>query len=138
MIPPAAPARRSRPGFPSRGPLVGICLLVLAWAATLAWGARAGQIPMWVLGAAVSLNVMTVLMYALDKSAAQKGQRRTPENHLHLLGLAGGWPGAIIAQQLLRHKTSKASFRAAFWGTVVLNAVAFVGLHAPLLQAWRR
>lgn len=126
MIPPAAPARRSRPGFPSRGPLVGICLLVLAWAATLAWGTRAGQIPMWVLGAAVSLNVMTVLMYALDKSAAQKGQRRTPESHLHLLGLAGGWPGAWFAQHLLRHKTTKAAFRHRYWATVALHCLALL------------
>jgi uncharacterized membrane protein YsdA (DUF1294 family) len=43
-----------------------------------------------------------------------------------MLGLIGGWPGAIVAQQLLRHKTSKASFRLAFWATVVLNIAAFL------------
>lgn len=128
MSKPAAISRRGRSGPPSKGPLAGVVVLVLAWAATLAWGARAGEIPMWVLGAAVSINVMTVLMYALDKSAAQQGQGRTPESHLHLLSLAGGWPGAWFAQQLLRHKTAKASFRRTYWATV--------GLHCAALLAW--
>jgi uncharacterized membrane protein YsdA (DUF1294 family) len=48
-----------------------------------------------------------------------------------MLGLIGGWPGAIVAQQLLRHKTSKRSFRIAFWVTVVLNIAVFVLLVSP-------
>jgi uncharacterized membrane protein YsdA (DUF1294 family) len=69
--------------------------------------------------------------YALDKSAAQAGRWRIAENTLLMLGLIGGWPGAIVAQQLLRHKTSKASFRLAFWATVVLNIAAFLLLVSP-------
>jgi uncharacterized membrane protein YsdA (DUF1294 family)/cold shock CspA family protein len=69
--------------------------------------------------------------YALDKSAAQAGRWRISENTLLMLGLIGGWPGAIVAQQLLRHKTSKRSFRIAFWVTVVLNIAVFVLLVSP-------
>ncbi|MFZ4285522.1 DUF1294 domain-containing protein [Variovorax sp. HJSM1_2] len=76
-------------------------------------------------------SIMTFLAYALDKSAAQRGARRTPESNLHLLALAGGWPGALLAQQLLRHKSSKAEFRSTFWTTVMLNAAAFVWLCSP-------
>jgi len=47
-----------------------------------------------------------------------------------LLGLVGGWPGSLVAQQVLRHKSSKASFRRAFWGTVLVNITAFIGFHA--------
>ena len=47
------------------------------------------------------------------------------EQSLHLLALAGGWPGAWAAQGLLRHKSRKASFRVPFWFTVVAN-IAFV------------
>jgi uncharacterized membrane protein YsdA (DUF1294 family) len=47
------------------------------------------------------------------------------------LGLACGWPGALLAQQLLRHKTAKGSFVATFWGTVVVNVAGFVALHSP-------
>ncbi|MEG2941275.1 MAG: DUF1294 domain-containing protein, partial [Thermomonas sp.] len=53
--------------------------------------------------------------------------RRMPEDTLHLLDVLGGWPGALIAQQLHRHKTVKASFQTAFWFSVLLNlGVAFL------------
>jgi uncharacterized membrane protein YsdA (DUF1294 family) len=55
---------------------------------------------------------------------------------LLLLGLAGGWPGAVLAQQYLRHKSAKAEFRAAFWMTVGLNVAAFVALGSPEVRAW--
>jgi len=38
----------------------------------------------------------------MDKSAAQRNAWRTPEGTLHMLSLVGGWPGAMIAQQILR------------------------------------
>jgi len=62
--------------------------------------------------------------YALDKSAARRAARRTPESVLLLLGLAGGWPGALVAQRLLHHKTRKTRFQVVFWSTVVLNCGA--------------
>ncbi|PKO61660.1 MAG: DUF1294 domain-containing protein, partial [Betaproteobacteria bacterium HGW-Betaproteobacteria-17] len=46
---------------------------------------------------------------------------RTQESTLHLFALAGGWPGALAAQKLLRHKSSKPSFQFVFWVTVILN-----------------
>jgi len=92
------------------------------------WGAKPQ-----VLGLYAALSAVAFMAYALDKSAAVARRWRTPENTLHLLGLAGGWPGALLAQQLLRHKTSKPGFIAVFWCTVVLNMAAFVGWHAGLL-----
>ncbi|MCI5144250.1 MAG: DUF1294 domain-containing protein [Candidatus Electrothrix sp. AR3] len=76
------------------------------------------------------LSVLTFSIYAYDKAAAKKGSRRTPENRLHLLALLGGWPGALIAQQKLRHKSKKQPFRFIFWLTVVLNCAAFFWLVA--------
>lgn len=81
----------------------------------------------------IGLSLVTFLAYALDKSAAINGRWRTPEKTLHLLGLAGGWPGALLAQQLLRHKCSKTSFVAVFWITVVANVTAFFAWHSGLL-----
>jgi uncharacterized membrane protein YsdA (DUF1294 family) len=66
-------------------------------------------------------SIVCFIVYARDKAAARQRARRTPERTLLLLGLAGGWPGAVLAQQWLRHKTVKVPFRYWFWLTVVLN-----------------
>ena len=44
------------------------------------------------------------------------------------LGFVGGWPGAIVAQQLFRHKTAKRSFRIRFWLSVAANITLFAWL----------
>jgi len=77
------------------------------------------------------LSLLTFIVYAMDKSAAKSGSWRTPESTLHLLAIAGGWPGAIIAQQTLRHKSKKQSFRLVFWLTTILNIGAFIWFHTP-------
>ena len=69
-------------------------------------------------------SVIAFFNYARDKSAARSGQRRISEKRLLIIGLAGGWPGALLAQQTLRHKTSKKSFQLQFWITVVINLLA--------------
>ena len=72
------------------------------------------------------VSCASYLMYGFDKEVAGKaGWRRTPESTLHLLDLAGGWPGGLIAQQVARHKTAKASFQRGFRITVVANLVLF-------------
>jgi len=77
------------------------------------------------------LSLLTFAWYAKDKYSARQGARRTPENRLHLLALIGGWPGALVAQQLLRHKTRKLAFRMMFWTTVALNCGVLVYIHSP-------
>ena len=52
----------------------------------------------------------TIVTFAIDKMAAQRGQRRIPERTLHTLELAGGWVGGLIGLHLLRHKRSKSSY----------------------------
>ena len=72
----------------------------------------------------LAASAASVVLYALDKSAARHGQWRVSESTLHLLAIIGGWPGALVAQQLFRHKSRKASFQAAFILPVVLNCAA--------------
>jgi uncharacterized membrane protein YsdA (DUF1294 family) len=86
-------------------------------AATLAW-----DLPPWVGALYGALSLLCFVVYALDKAAARAGRRRTPESTLLLMGLAGGWPGAVLAQQWLRHKNAKAAFQWRFWTTVCANA----------------
>ena len=82
----------------------------------------------------IGLSLLTFLAYAVDKSAAINGRWRTPEKTLHLLSVSGGWPGALLAQQLLRHKCSKPSFMVVFWITAAANAVGFFAWHSELLR----
>lgn len=74
-----------------------------------------------VLGYICSLNIVTFAVYAADKKAAIQSQRRIPEKTLHLLSLLGGWIGAWIAQEKLRHKTQKQPFRMYFFLTILIN-----------------
>ena len=69
-------------------------------------------------------SIITFLVYAQDKSAAKHNRWRTKESTLHSLALTGGWPGALLAQKILRHKSSKAAFQRVFWVTVVVNVGA--------------
>jgi uncharacterized membrane protein YsdA (DUF1294 family)/cold shock CspA family protein len=105
-----------------------LLLLMLGWAGLVLWGVWAQRLP-WVAPPAIAgLNLLTFFIYWTDKYAAQQGRWRTQESTLHLLALAGGWPGAWFAQQMLRHKSRKQEFRAAYWGTVLL--------HCAGLAAW--
>ena len=86
----------------------------------------------WVLITYVGTSILCFIIYAIDKSAAAEGRWRVSESALLLLGLAGGWPGAIVAQQVLHHKTKKRSFQAAFAGSIVVNVLVFVLLSSHL------
>ena len=101
----------------------GLLFLALAAVVTLL-----GRIPLPVFGLYPVLSLVTYSAYALDKSAAKKGTWRTQESTLHLLSLFGGWPGALLAQQRLRHKSSKQEFRLVFWVTVLMNCSVFLWL----------
>lgn len=93
---------------------------------------------LWVGFVYLVVSVATFTAYARDKSAARRCTWRTSERTLHLLALAGGWPGALLAQQWLRHKSSKTEFRAVFWVTVVLNVGAFMALSWPAIRTLLR
>lgn len=94
-------------------------------------------IPTLILPIYLVISAATFTVYVFDKSAAKKGTWRTSESTLHLLSLAGGWPGALIAQNKLRHKSKKQPFRVIFWATVLLNCAAFVWLLTPEgAKAW--
>ena len=84
----------------------------------------AGRLPGAVLGLYLAASVVAFAAYGLDKSAARNGRWRTQEGTLHFFGVLGGWPGALAAQWLLRHKTRKRSFQVVFWLMVVFNCAA--------------
>lgn len=102
--------------------VLGAVLFLAAVAITV----TAGIIPYQVLLAYLVVSALTYFFYAWDKSAARVGAWRTQESTLHGLSLIGGWPGALIAQQVLRHKSRKEEFRFVFWLTVVINIGVFL------------
>lgn len=79
------------------------------------------------LASCALLSAITVGVYGFDKRAARLGRRRVPEIHLHLLALLGGWPGALLAMRVFRHKRRKLGF--------VALTLAIALAHGALL-AW--
>ena len=95
--------------------------LLLYVVVSILWGP-----PLFLAAIYVAASAATYLAYARDKAAARRGAWRTSESTLHLLAFVGGWPGALLAQQFLRHKSLKPEFRAVFWCIVILNVAGFV------------
>jgi uncharacterized membrane protein YsdA (DUF1294 family) len=81
------------------------------------------------LGIVLVMSLACFIAYGWDKRSASNGNRRVPEQTLHILALLGGWPGALLGQRLFRHKTKKLSFLIVFWCVVLLH-VAIVGTVA--------
>ena len=82
-------------------------LTAVLFIVVVALSVLATDIPAIVLFVYLAASALTFVVYAMDKSAAQQGAWRTQESTLHALSLIGGWPGALIAQQTLRHKSKK-------------------------------
>lgn len=123
--------------MPAAGPATRAFVVAAGFLALVAGATAFAGIPRWLLWLYLALSVLTFGVYALDKRAAVKGGQRTPEVQLHLWALLGGWPGALFAQQLLRHKSSKFGFRVVFWITLLANLGALGFLLSPR-GAWIR
>jgi uncharacterized membrane protein YsdA (DUF1294 family) len=107
---------------------VGALLVVPAYA----WQQMGWEI--WKLAAYIcALSLITYAAYASDKRKARMEAWRTPEVVLHLLELAGGWPGAWVAQRRLRHKCSKCSYQFEFWLIICIHQFAAF----DSLQQWK-
>jgi len=111
--------------------LVVLVSFALAWAVV---GMMRG-VPSWVGLLYAGASVSCFALYAVDKSAARAGRGRIPESVLLSLGCVGGWPGAIVAQQVFRHKTNKRTFRIRFWLSVIANMAIFIWATTSTL--WR-
>lgn len=69
---------------------------------------------------------LTFQTYKYDKQQAQAGEWRVSEEQLHMLELLGGWPGGLIAQHQIRHKSRKQTYQAAFWTIVSLHQIGWM------------
>ena len=73
----------------------------------------------------LALNIITFIVYGIDKLKAKKGWWRIPEATLLLLAAIGGSIGAWFGMMVWRHKTQHLKFK---YGVpaIILMQVAFV------------
>lgn len=81
------------------------------------------------------MSVVCFFTYGVDKYKAKQANWRIPEKSLQMLALLGGWPGALLGQNLFRHKNQKRSFRMVFWLMVVLHLIVVAAI-GYLLVRW--
>lgn len=110
------------------GPVLASLFALVVFQLAAASGFVPWALALWYAG----MSLVLFFFYWKDKAAAQRDDWRTPEKRLHVLAVLGGWPGALAAQHLLRHKSRKRSFRIVFWLTVLLNLAALAVLLWPV------
>ena len=82
----------------------------------------------------ITINVLTFIVYGVDKWKAHRGRWRVPEASLLGLTALGGSVGAWLAMQLFRHKTQKKKFRYGVPVILVLQLVALLLFLSMLTQ----
>ena len=121
------PKQQAQRNSPIRQPLLKLlALILLCLLPALGVLRLGGQGNHWPLFAYLLSSVLAFGFYMHDKRSALRSGWRTPEARLHLVELLGGWPGALIAQQALRHKTRKLSFQMVFWLIVIAHQVVWL------------
>lgn len=129
LAPPPAQAAGKAARGPAQSPTQGSGHLLIIPAFALLLGALhlAAPLPRPVPLLYGALSTAVFIVYGMDKWAARRGGARVAETSLHLIALMGGWPGALLGQQLFRHKTSKPGFQRLSWAMVALNISLLLG-----------
>ena len=87
------------------------------------------------------MGALAGLLYLRDKSAARRNMWRISESTLHMVDLFGGIIGGLLTQEIIRHKTAKAEFRATSLMIAGLHGVILtgllLGLAGPVMQVLR-
>jgi uncharacterized membrane protein YsdA (DUF1294 family) len=100
---------------------LGLCALPLVGATSMLLNGTWLPIAVY-----LTMSLLAVFLYWRDKRQARVSGWRTPEKILHGVELLGGWPGALLAQQVFRHKTRKVSYQLLFWLIVLLHQALWV------------
>jgi len=70
----------------------------------------------------IGINVLTFLLYGIDKWKARRGKWRIPEDTLIWLAIAGGSIGALLGMYLFRHKTQHRKFTLGIPAILIVQA----------------
>lgn len=76
----------------------------------------------------IIINLIGVLVMALDKYKAQKGKWRIPENTLFLVAILGGSIGTLFGMYKFRHKTKKMKFIIGFPTILIIEVIGIIYL----------
>ena len=71
----------------------------------------------------IGINILTFLLYGIDKWKAQKDKWRIPEDTLIWLAIVGGSIGALLGMYLFRHKTKHKKFTLGIPAIILVQAV---------------
>ncbi|MFZ8143198.1 DUF1294 domain-containing protein [Alteromonas macleodii] len=121
-------AKRLRANKPTSRRKRNVIVLSI-FSGALALFTLSGRLPFIVPIIYGAVSMLALLCYGIDKWAAKNNMWRISEAKLHILSLLGGWPGALLAQQIFKHKRSKSSFMRVYWVTVLVNLI-LLGLIA--------
>jgi uncharacterized membrane protein YsdA (DUF1294 family) len=123
----ASKPRKSRAGRRRRrSPFLFFTLIGALLTATLTLVIREYTTLSLLLAYLAAVNLITFLLFAYDKVVAGFELLRIPERTLHFFELVGGTPAAFLAQEILRHKTSKMRYRIVFWILAVVQIAIVV------------
>ena len=75
----------------------------------------------------ITINIITFILYSIDKYNAIHGKWRIRELILLLSAFIGGPIGAILAMKIFRHKTKKAKF--SFGVPIILLIHVFIIIY---------
>lgn len=70
------------------------------------------------------INIVTFIIYGIDKYKAKKGKWRIPENSLIGLAIIGGSIGAYLGMRVWHHKTMHLKFKYGIPLIIVIQLIA--------------
>ncbi len=77
----------------------------------------------------IIINLITCILYGVDKLKAMAGGRRTPERVLLGFTFIGGSVGALVGMQVFRHKTMHLKFQICVPLFLILHTAAVVYVY---------
>ncbi len=73
-------------------------------------------------------SLICFILYGMDKKRSYdpKQPYRIPENTLHFFEFIGGWPGALIAQMVFKHKTQKKPYVSILYTIIAVHLIGWI------------
>jgi uncharacterized membrane protein YsdA (DUF1294 family) len=71
----------------------------------------------------IIINILTFLIFGIDKWKARRGKWRIPEGTLIWMSIIGGSIGALVGMYLFHHKTQKRKFNLGIPAILLAQAI---------------